>query len=283
MRCRTMFRRCAASTPFCLLQTALLLLLSFRVVSLGQTSTPPPYPLEILWSQDADPGSCVWRVSRKPGPADSGSVAHCRVVTARHWPAGLVPVFAVESEGRISLRRMPPSGDENFSDPLFFALPPEDEAEAARLAGRWDLESRSLDGRQHRLAMEWSVLGEQAAGRLDQESDFRFAYLTGATWRENHLQLTVEYIADRYEMRAVWTNGVLRGTWKQVPEGDEGAWEAVRPPQGGTIPPADGGLALYEWRRDSGAERRYTLGNASSGEGWKREPRPLCRVWPLAR
>lgn len=274
-----MFRRGATRTPLGLISAALLL--GFRALSVAQTPTPPPYPLEILWSGDTESGRSVWRVSQKPGPADADFVARGRVVTARHWPAGLIPVFAVESEGGISLRRIPPLGRENFSDPLFFALPPQDEPEATRLAGRWSLSSQSGEGRQYRLAMDWSVLGERAAGRLDQDTDFRFAYLTGATWRENRLQLTVEYIADRYEMEGVWTNDVLRGTWKQVPEGDEGTWEAVRPPQEGAIPPADGMLPFYEWQRDSVGERRYTVGDPSPGDGWKRQPRPLCRVWPL--
>lgn len=250
---------------------------------LGDGPVLPTHPLSVLWIQNDGGGNPSWSVSPSPGSGKTNAVPQCRVIAARNWPAGLVPVFAVESEGRVALRRMPPLGRENFSEPLFFALPPEDEPQAARLAGRWRLESRSREGRQHRLAMDWSTLGERAAGRLDQDTDFRFAYLTGATWKANQLTLTVEYIADRYEMSGIWTNGVLRGSWRQVPEGDEGTWEAARPDPERTIPPADGVLPLYEWRRKDSEDRRYTVGDAAPGNGWVQEPRPLCRVWPLAR
>ncbi|MBN8247307.1 MAG: hypothetical protein J0L84_07670 [Verrucomicrobia bacterium] len=248
----------------------------------GAETPPPPWPLAVLATQEPKPDSVVWRVFPKleSGASNSNTVARGRVIASRDWPAGRVPVFAVESESRVTLRRVPPVGRENFSEPLFFALPPEDEPQAIRLAGRWRLESRSREGRQHRLAMDWSTLGEQAAGRLDQETDFRFAYLTGATWKADRLSLTVEYIADRYEMSGVWTNGVLRGSWRQVPEGDDGTWEAVRPIPERTIPPAESVLPLFEWRRDGDKDRRYTVGDAHPGDGWQREPRPLCRVWP---
>jgi len=256
------------------------LLLGAMAAAFGAEPADSRMPLKVLWVEGSHPARSVWRVSATPGPGDSNALA--RVVTARDWPAGLVPMFAVESEGHVTLRRVPPVGRENFSDPLFFALPPENEPQATRLAGRWRLESRSREGRHHRLAMDWSALGERAAGRLDQDTDFRFAYLTGATWKEDRLSLTVEYIADRYEMSGVWTNGILRGSWRQVPEGDEGTWEAVRPLPEGTIPPVERVLPLYEWRRDDGKERRYTVGDTAAGDGWHREPHPLCRVWPPA-
>src|SRR5688572_8672799 len=59
-------------------------------------------------------------------------------VTTNVWPAGLVPIFAVEKTNRVELRRYPARGDENSSEPLFYALPPEDEPDATKIAGRWE-------------------------------------------------------------------------------------------------------------------------------------------------
>src|SRR5687767_8474623 len=69
--------------------------------------------------------------------AEIEQVAFLAVCT-NSWPAGLVPVFAVEKTNRVELRRRPGLGQENFSEPLFFALPPGNEPEAAKVAGRWE-------------------------------------------------------------------------------------------------------------------------------------------------
>ncbi|MBX3731035.1 MAG: hypothetical protein KF791_00420 [Verrucomicrobiae bacterium] len=241
----------------------------------------PPEVLSTVWRIPGPGGGGTWGVERPDRPAPTTAIRVFRGVVSKAWPEGLVPVFAIEGEGRAELRRLPPLGRENFSDPLCFLLPPEGEPDAALLAGRWTLESESEEGRRHRLAMEWSVAGERAAGRLDQETDFRFAYLTGATWRQRQLEVMVEYISDRYEMSGTWEQGRLRGTWRQVPEGDSGRWEARRPERVRALPPSADTLPLFEWRRDGGSARWYGVGESSPGDGWRREPLPIGRAWPL--
>ena len=54
----------------------------------------------------------------------TGSVAF-QAFAGRDWSPGLVPIFAVEKHGRWELRRRPGKGQENFSEPLFLALPPD--------------------------------------------------------------------------------------------------------------------------------------------------------------
>src|SRR5688572_17015549 len=54
--------------------------------------------------------------------ADIEQVAFLAICT-NSWPAGLVPVFAVEKTNRVELRRRPALGQESFSEPLFFAHP----------------------------------------------------------------------------------------------------------------------------------------------------------------
>ena len=202
-----------------------------------------------------------------------------RALRAGTWPAGLVPVFVVELEGRTQLRRVPLRGRENFTDPLFFALPPDDEPSAGFLAGRWNLVSASAGGHRHRLAMDLTVLEDRVVGRLDQNSDYRFAFLTGGTWRSNQLALNIEYINDRYILSAADFEGRLSGTWRQEPDGDSGTWEATRAPAGARLPDPAESVPLVEWRRESDGALDYLPGARSPGDGWRRSDRPLCRVW----
>ncbi|MFO1460361.1 MAG: hypothetical protein U1G08_13250 [Verrucomicrobiota bacterium] len=244
----------------------------------------PEYPLVKVWIEKSADHEEEWRAA-PPGPRRAGEVpteAEFRGISSHFWPAGLVPIFAVELESRVELRRLPIKGRENFTEPLFFALPPADEPQAGRICGRWNLASASKAGRRDRLSMEIAVDGTQAAARLDQETDFRFAFLTGGVWESNHLTLTVEYLNDRYAMVGDEQVGFLRGTWRQIPEGDDGIWQAKRPTQTGRIPPLDDTVRLFQWTRPSDGSRKYLVEDRSAGEGWVREARELCRVWRAA-
>ncbi|MBL9175526.1 MAG: hypothetical protein JNL10_18430 [Verrucomicrobiales bacterium] len=241
----------------------------------------PEYPLVKVWMERSVDHREEWRAA-PPEPRRAGEVpteAQFRGVFSRLWPGGLVPIYAVELEARVELRRLPMKGRENFSEPLFFALPPADEIDAGRICGRWNLASASKAGRRDRLSMEIAVDGTQVAARLDQETDFRFAFLTGGVWESNRLSVTVEYLNDRYAMTGEESGGVLRGTWRQTPEGDEGIWEAKRPAPTGRIPSPADAVPLFQWTRPADGSRRYLVEGRSPGEGWVREARELCRVW----
>ena len=234
-----------------------------------------------VWREKRVGQADTWLVGGGRDRETKGDVVpEFRAVISSHWPAGLVPLFAIETEGRVELRRLPMKGRENFTDPLFFALPPADEPTAVLLAGRWNLISKSAAGHQHRLAMELCVWGERVAGRLDQNTDYRFAFLTSGTWRSHHLTLDIEYINDRYSLTAAESDGVLKGTWGQQPDGDTGTWEATRVVVGGRLPDGTGAIPLREWRRKGDGWVDYRLGTDSPGEGWEPAVRPLCRVWP---
>ncbi len=129
------------------------------------------------------------------------------------------------------------------------------------------------------MALEIAVLGKQAAARLDQDTDFRFAFLTGGIWESNRVTFTVEYVNDRYALTGEEEAGILRGTWRQLPEGDDGVWEAKRPTQTGRIPSLDEVTPLFQWTRPVDGRRKYLLEGKSPGDGWVREERELCRVW----
>ena len=199
-------------------------------------------------------------------------------VTTNIWPAGLVPIFAVEKTNRVELRRYPARGQENSSEPIFYALPPEDEPEATKIAGRWECLGVRGTGTKEFFGWDLCVDGENVAGRFDQFTDFRFARIAGGTFRSNRFEMRIEYIMDAYVVRGTWRDGRMSGNWTRVDESESGTWEATRPKF--ILPPSTNLIALYEWRRTNGA-RRYLLDGQQPGPEWQRTPRPLCRVWKI--
>jgi hypothetical protein len=198
-------------------------------------------------------------------------------VYTNEWPAGLVPVFAVEKPNRFELRRRPPRGHENSSDPLFFALPPEDEPDAARITGRWQCDAVRGDNSKAFLAWELTIDGDHLAGRFDPNTEYRHAYLVGGTFRSNRLELRVEYIMDAYLLVGEWHDGKLKGMWRRADDSEAGTWEASR--EQARVPSSQDTVPLYEWRRPSDDARRYALTGEPMEPAWERLPRPLCRVW----
>lgn len=230
-----------------------------------------------------DGGMASWRVATRADGTNATFVPVFRAMTSPTWPPGMVPVFAVESDGRVQLRRLPMKGRENFTSPLFFALPPVEEPDAAALTGRWTLVSRSREGHSHRLAMELTVLGDRVAGRFDQDTDYRFGFITGGTWRSNRLEVAVEYINDRYTLtgaRAAGSTGKLDGEWLKKPDEDGGHWEATREVIETGLPDVSDMVPLMEWTRASDGARQYLTGDLNPGPEWERATPPLCRVWP---
>ena len=174
-------------------------------------------------------------------------IAFYAVVT-NNWPTGLVPIFAVELTNHIELRRRPRRGKENGTEPLFFALPPQDEPEAAKVAGRWELEAVRYGGTKDFPVWELAVEGDQVSGRFDQNTDYRFAYLMGGTFQSNVLELRVEYINDAYIIQGTWNADTMNGRWRRADHSEDGPWQATRP--AAVVPPNTNVVNLYEWRRN---------------------------------
>jgi hypothetical protein len=198
-------------------------------------------------------------------------------VVATEWPANLVPVFAVETAETFELRRLPPRGQENYTEPLFFALPPEDETNALKITGKWSGLAANAQRSNHSPDWELAIDGERVAGRFDPHGEYRVAFMSGGVFRSNRLQLTVEYINDRYILDGVWRHGRLSGTWRQVDESEHGTWEASRPASMPRVQGAANSIPLFEWKR--GKERRYSVLTNLHETGWQRSGRPLGRVW----
>jgi hypothetical protein len=200
-------------------------------------------------------------------------------VSAERWPVGLVPIFSVEREdGHFELRRLPRRGVENGSDPLFFALPREDEREATAIAGAWTCTATNAEGSQHWVGWELAVNGTQLAGRFDQQTEYRFAFVTGGTFVSNRFELSVEHTNDRYLLTGEWRDGAMTGNWRQEDGPQRGMWRATRPPAV-RIPSAESTAPLFEWRKKGSEERAYLMNGKSPGQDWISASAPLCRVW----
>ena len=197
-------------------------------------------------------------------------------VCTNTWPAGLVPIFAVEKTNRTELRRRPAIGVENSSEPVFFALPRSDEMEAVKLAGSWEcIATRGPDAKEF-FGWDLAIEDEKVAGRFDQFTSFRFARVAGGTFQSNRFELRIEYLNDVYIVKGDWRDGKLNGKWSHSDQSESGAWEATRAQA--ILPPATNVASLYEWRHPNG-ERRYLIDGETAGADWQRVPKPLCRVW----
>jgi hypothetical protein len=203
-------------------------------------------------------------------------VAFLAVVT-NVWPGGLVPVFVVERNDQRELRRRPLRGQESGAEAIFFALPPEDEPDAGRIAGWWECQATRNDGSKDWPNWELAADRDQVFGRFDQNTQYRVAFIAGGTFRSNRIEFRVEYQTDVYLLTGQWQDGMMKGEWRQVEEMSRGTWQATRPPQ--KIPATQGVVPLYEWRRVSDDVRRYAAGDERMEPGWERVGRPLCRVW----
>jgi hypothetical protein len=248
------------------------LLLAFAAMVPGADSSPalPLTPFVEMKTNGA------WRCIAAKRVGTELERASFQAVVEEVWPAGLVPIFAVETKNRLELRRLPARGTEQHVEPLFFALAPEHEPLAGRIAGRWDCIATNSQNNTHQPNWELTVDGDRVRGRFDPQSEYRVAFIAGGTFRSNRLELTTEYFNDRYFLVGEWRNGQITGTWRQHDDTDRGTWLATRP-HGRALPASTNTVPLYEWSR--GDARRYSTAAKLNEPGWTRAALPLCRVW----
>jgi hypothetical protein len=200
-------------------------------------------------------------------------------VVTNVWFPGLVPIFLVQEEDHLELRRLPLRGMENSSEPLFFCVPPADEPEAALIAGRWECEAVREVGSKVFLNWDLTIQTNQLSGRFDQDTDYRFATIVGGTFRSNQIELRIDYIAEAYRLTGKLQAGRLKGLWVNLDGSEKGPWEARREKQRVRLPQLSMLRELYEYRQKDGPLRRYLTSDASPGPEWVRADRPLGRVW----
>jgi hypothetical protein len=252
----------------------------FLLISTAGVSAAQIFSLEPILEVNSQAGRRLTPLSTgalHTNASQAGRTAFVAVVSTS-WPIGLVPVFAIESPGSFRLGRLPPRGQENHTEPLFFALPPADETNALKVAGKWSGLASNSQRSNHSPDWELAIDGERVAGRFDPHGEYRVAFITSGLFRSNHLELRVEYINDRYVLNGDWRDGRLSGTWKQLEEAEGGTWEATRPESSASPPPAARARPLFEWQK--GSERRYSVETNLFDLGWQRAPRPVCLVWP---
>ena len=144
-------------------------------------------------------------------------------VCTNQWPFGLIPIFAVEKTNRLELRRRWARGQENFSEPLFFALPPGDEPDALRISGRWDCRATRDGASKAYLTWELAIEGEKVSGRFDQNTEYRFAFIPGGNFRSSLFDLRVEYNNEAYILTGRWAARKLKGEWHRTNDSEGGS------------------------------------------------------------
>ena len=209
----------------------------------------------------------------------SNTVVAFRAVTGKTAPSGLVPLFAVETHGRVELRRIPGKGQESFSDPIFFAWPPRREPEAGKVSGRWEALAIREDRSRHRFALELAVDGQRVSARFDPDTDYRFAHLTEGRLERGRLDLQVAYLNDHYRLLVERRKDRWVGSWKLEDDSATGPLELWREASSTKAPPRRGVIALHECRKAGSPERIYRLADDPLPPGWQRVSPPLCEVW----
>ena len=215
-----------------------------------------------------------------------GSRVVAEVLPASGGGVGSVALFEGVLGGRPVVLRLPELGREGEATVLCRVL------ERAGVGGtgpgvdgRWRVVSRGQDGAVHRLGWEWWSDGMRLAGRLDPDTDYRFAHLERGTNEAGRVAFAVQYIQDRYEL---WGDATARGwagAWRKAGQEEAGTWTAERVLVGemgagaASLPPAGAALALRRWvRRPDGATWVGLGEDAPPGEGWDVDAE-LGRAW----
>ena len=149
-------------------------------------------------------------------------------IRSQAWPTGLIPVYQVidRNSGKYQLVRKPSHGKENVTDPLFFALPLSSETDTSSIHGRWELEATHRDGGLDVLCIDWATFQGKLFGRMDPDTDYRFAWINGGTFDRTYVGLKVQYIDVDYLLKGNLEEGKLAGTWMRKDDADGGEWKA---------------------------------------------------------
>jgi hypothetical protein len=219
-------------------------------------------------------------LTRHSGKPQTG-IPVFRLAASEDWPAGLVPLFPVETAERVELRRRPPRGTEDSTQPLGFALPAETDHTAQKLAGTWRCLATRSGSSDSWFVWQLATEGHEVFGRFDPGTEFRVAYFKGGTFRTNHLAVTVEYTSGVYRLTGTWQAGKLRGTWEREDREEHGTWEGTRDETLKAIRPSTSPVPLLEWRHPAHRWSHWTITTNSPAPGWTNYQQSLgLRVWP---
>lgn len=226
-----------------------------------------------LTASDTDRTKHSLRAATKNHPMASKPLFLALRSTA--WPPGLVPIYQVDdpSSGEAYLARRLTHAKENVVEPLCFALPIPSEVEACRVNGRWELEATHQDGALEFLYMDWAQLSGNLFGRMDPDTDYRFAWLTGGSYGGKKLQIQINYIDTDYLLTGTLAAGSFQGKWSRADGLDGGDWTG-RPVGAATSAWPLGPLAYLVTVEDHRKSPRWELRVTP-----KEPDHALCRVW----
>ncbi|MGV3772255.1 MAG: hypothetical protein ACO1QB_05095 [Verrucomicrobiales bacterium] len=200
------------------------------------------------------------------------------VISATDWNPGVIPIFSVQKQNRTELRWRPPSGQENGSDPLFFAWAEIDDASAV-LSGFWKCEAIRGDGSQTMPDFEITIRNGQIAGRFNHYTENKYASLTGGSITNDEVRIEVSYIQDHYRLTGKIAGGFMEGAWVHLNGEEKGTWRAWREHEAITPGNPLKLVNLYEWTHKSDLQKVYLPENEKPpGDDWIKAPVPLCRV-----
>lgn len=275
---RARAQRSSFLAPALLLQPTFLglfCLIGLATIGLGSSSTNPIQIVEWLETNGTQHlGDRAFLGTTKVSAITNAFLAW----PAESWAPGLIPIYATERAGRFELHRLPKRGEENQSEPLFFALPPADEPPATLLTGQWHCSATRGESTDSWFIWQLTAVGGTVVGRFDPSSDYRVASIRPGTLRSNRFELVVEYINDTYHLKGEWKDDRLRGTWEKHDREERGQWRAERDTKAVPMPASVDLVELYEWRRTPEGPAHYSTSTHPPSPGWTRSPEPLGRV-----
>ena len=191
------------------------------------------------------------------------------------WPSGFIPIYQTRrKDGSMKLSRRLTQGRENFVEPLFFALPPTDEPQVGEISGRWSCEATHHDGTIDFLHWEITLVGHTIVGRFDQDTDYRFAWITEGSFHDPLILLNAEYIDAQYQLRGKLSEGFLQGTWRHLEDDDGGTWQAKPVSSNMSVDPLLDTATLFVYEDALSHQQAWQVGDPQAKNG-----SALCRVW----
>ena len=196
-------------------------------------------------------------------------------VTSQTWPRGFIPIYQTRrKDGSMKLSRRLTQGRENFVEPLFFALPPGDEPRVSEISGRWSCEATHHDGSIDFLHWEITLIGHTIVGRFDQDTDYRFAWITEGSFNDPLIRLNAEYLDARYQLTGKLSEGFLEGTWRHLEDDDGGTWRAKPVNSIMSVDPLLDTAPLFVYEDALSHQQAWQVGDPQAKNG-----SALCRVW----
>jgi hypothetical protein len=180
----------------------------------------------------------------------------------------LVPIFQDSDKHGILLRT------EGSGKPLFYALPADAKVDK-KFIGSWagKITDNFIFTKEFKMHIDYD--GEKYTGKFE---DAGLSILKISVDNDT-LMLNVQYVDRKYELIGTVEAGMLSGRWHGAEPPMAGTWEAKvtdhlqHPVHSPLVAP------LYLYVNQKTGKRYYSTKTESEEKGFRRENKPLCRVW----